>query len=77
MSARTGFLLVLGMGLLLSAGCTHHTVQMEHKIEPIVATLNVNLRVDRELDEFFDYQQPGEPATVAEPPVPASEGAMP
>ncbi len=39
-------------------GCTEHKVR--HEVEPIEVkpiTVNVNVRIDRELDEFFDYEE--------------------
>lgn len=41
-----GLLLALGLG-----GCL--TVRTEHKVEPIHITIDVNLKVQRELDNFF------------------------
>jgi hypothetical protein len=37
--------------MLLGSGCM--TVRTEHRIEPIHITLDVNLKVQRELDDFF------------------------
>jgi hypothetical protein len=37
--------------LLINSGCM--TVRTEHRIEPIHITLDVNLKVQRELDDFF------------------------
>ncbi len=48
----TGGMLVT---VLLLGGCrTSHQVDMTHDVKPIHITLDVNLRVDRELDNFFD-----------------------
>lgn len=47
-------LLWIASGLLLVTGChTRHDVNMRHEVEPIEITLNINLKVDRELDDFF------------------------
>ena len=47
--------MVLVMGALNLAGCTH-TVKVEPiEVKPI--TLNVNVKIDRELDEFFDFEE--------------------
>jgi len=65
------------------AGCSSHTIEVKPiKVEPIHMTLDVNIRVDRELDEFFDFEQEYDatiPATaptaepaVAPPAVPAT-----
>ena len=41
--------------LLLSA-CTP-TVKVKHEVEPIHLTADINIRVDKRLDEFFAYQE--------------------
>ena len=70
-------------GIMLGvAGCTQHRVEVQPiKVEPIYLTIDVNVRVDRELDDFFDYKQPpanGSPITE-EPtaPPPAEPAAQP
>jgi hypothetical protein len=54
---------------LAAAGCTH-TVKVEPiRIDPIYVTLDVRLKVDRELDSFFDFQdQAAPPADAAGSP---------
>lgn len=42
-----------GLVLLTAAGCTHYRVDMTHEVKPIHITLDINLKVDRELDNFF------------------------
>jgi len=41
--------------VILSSGCiqTEHRVETRHKIDPIHITVDVNLKVDRELNDFF------------------------
>ncbi|MCE9591945.1 MAG: hypothetical protein K8S99_15670 [Planctomycetes bacterium] len=40
---------------LMSVACTH-TVKVEPiEVKPI--TLNINIKIDRELDNFFDYEK--------------------
>ena len=52
---------VVCAALLLQA-CTQHTVRMEPiEIRPIHITVDVNMRVDRELERFFDFDEPLEP----------------
>ena len=46
----------------LVAGCQPITV--EHKVDPIYITVDINLKVDRELDEFFDFEEEIEADTV-------------
>jgi hypothetical protein len=55
--------------VLLLASCKH-TIKVEPvTIEPIHLTVDLNIRVDRKLDEFFAYEgQPSEePKTDAAP----------
>jgi hypothetical protein len=60
----------------VAAGCKHQIAVDPIEVKPIHLTLDINLKVDRELDEFFDYQdQPttsaSAPATQAEAPASA------
>ena len=44
----------VGLVLLLAVtGCTHYQVDMTHEVKPIHITLDINLKIDRELDNFF------------------------
>jgi hypothetical protein len=44
----------LALGLLLPAGCTRHEVEVKPvEIKPIHITIDVNVKVDRALDDFF------------------------
>ena len=67
----------------LLGGCIRHQVDpIEVKpvrVEPIHITVDVNVRVDRELDEFFDFQeQAPTPVPVPVPaPVPAPAPTQP
>ena len=43
-----------GLVLLLAVtGCTHYQVDMTHEVKPIHITLDINLKIDRELDNYF------------------------
>jgi hypothetical protein len=42
---------------LAAAGCTPHVAIDPIKVEPIHIQMDVNLKVDHELDEFFSYQK--------------------
>jgi hypothetical protein len=55
-------------------GCTPHIAIEPIKVEPIYITMDVNLKVDHELDEFFSYQKDPttQPATGA-----ATQSAQP
>lgn len=55
---------VLSAALLTA--CFSHTVESAPiEIKPIHITMDINLRVQRELDEFFDFEDT-EPAAPAE-----------
>jgi len=56
------------LGVLLAmAGCkTEHTIRIEPiEVKPI--TLNINIRVEKKLDDFFDFEK----ETAAAPATPA------
>jgi hypothetical protein len=42
---------------LAASGCTPHVAIEPIKVEPIHIQMDVNLKVDRELDDFFSYQK--------------------
>jgi hypothetical protein len=42
-------------------GCQHRVTVDPIRIEPLHLTLDITLRVDRELDDFFDFEEPGPP----------------
>jgi hypothetical protein len=64
-----------------TGGCTHNI-----KVEPIYMTLEIRIKVERELNEFFAFEdrlreqppmadtQPAAPTTAPQLPPPASEG---
>lgn len=73
MPYRRTTLLALCLIPALLAGC------VRVHVDPIVATINVNVKIDRQLDDFFAYQNPpptapqagstaGQPAVVVPPP---------
>ncbi|TKB28481.1 YnbE family lipoprotein [Desulfopila sp. IMCC35006] len=44
----------LWAGLLANSGCTRHEVEVKPlEIKPIHITIDVNVKVDRALDDFF------------------------
>ena len=47
----------MGMALVLLAGCsTQHAVEVKPvEVKPIHITIDVNIRVDRALDDFFGH----------------------
>ena len=43
------------LGLLMTfAGCGSVTVK--HQVEPIYITVDINVKVQQELDDFFDFE---------------------
>ena len=68
---------VVFAGLTTLGGCVNvHTDPI--KIEPIHMTLDINLKVDRQLDDFFgDVQKQAQaaPATPTPAPAPATDPA--
>ena len=44
-------------GLLLIAWGCSHTVNVKHEVEPIYITVQVNIQVQEELNEFFDFEE--------------------
>jgi len=50
------------------AGCnTTHTVKVEPiEVKPIHVTLDINLKVDKKLDDFFDFEDEFEDTGSAE-----------
>ena len=48
----------LPVSLLALAGCTSHQVEIKPiEIKPIHLTIDINLNVQRELDDFFDFEE--------------------
>lgn len=64
-------IIILATGLIIqAAGCaTRHTVQVEPvEVKPIHITIDVNIRVDRALDDFFgDIDQAAEKIDTEKP----------
>jgi hypothetical protein len=53
------------VSLAFAAACISHTVKAEPiTIQPIHITMDINLRVQRELDNFFDFETPAASAAV-------------
>ncbi len=51
---RRGFILPAALIFLISYGCTHHTVEVAPvEVKPIHITIDVNVKVDKALDDFF------------------------
>lgn len=55
--------------LLLAGGWGCVNVKVEPvEVKPIHITMDINLKIDRSLDEFFAYQQPAGGGAVVLPP---------
>ncbi|WP_309384289.1 hypothetical protein [Cerasicoccus frondis] len=67
-------LLALAASAILS-GCiqTEHKVETHHKIDPIHITVDVNLKVERELDDFFGDLDQQSSLINEEPPAHSSD----
>ena len=51
---RKTFFLLAGIIFLVALGCTQHKVEVAPvEIKPIHITIDVNVKVDRALDDFF------------------------
>lgn len=68
--------LLAASGLLSLTACTHHTVHID-PIEVKPMTLNINIRVQKDLDQFFDFDKPATEGDSAQPVSKANEGAKP
>ena len=48
------FALLLAALLFLSVACTQHRVEVEPvEVKPIHITIDVNVKIDREIDDYF------------------------
>ncbi len=57
MDSKIVYVAALAVSGLICAGCTSHKVDSTHKVElevkPMHITIDVNVRVDKALDDFF------------------------
>lgn len=57
MHRLSGILITIGV-LTLSTGCTQHRVTVDPiEVKPIHMTVDINVKVDRELEDFFDFEE--------------------
>ena len=57
------YMAVVPVLAVLAAGCrTQHQVEMTHDVKPIHITIDVNVKVDRALDDFFEDIDEAPPA---------------
>jgi hypothetical protein len=53
----------------LAAGCLSHQIETAPiEVKPIHVTVDVNVKVQRELEEFFDFEQQPAPAPAPADP---------
>jgi hypothetical protein len=71
--------IMLAGSAVLLVGCTHKVQVEPIKVEPIHVTLDIHLKVDRELERFFEFENKFEPETDPAPgePAPMTEGSLP
>jgi len=43
-------------GIMGGTGCTHKIDVQPIKVEPLHMTLDINIKVERELEDFFDFE---------------------
>ena len=77
-SVRTGLVTAGGLALLALPSCARVDVQ-PIEVKPIHLTVDVNIRVDRQLDEFFDFERRLDPdqADRSRPPAETTQPAAP
>ena len=50
---------IIAGGLVLTlTGCW--TITVKHQVEPIYITMNVNVKVEKQLNDFFDFEDHGQ-----------------
>ena len=60
MKVLQGAILLVLLSMVLSCS---HTVNVKHEVEPIYITVDVNIKVQKELDDFFDFEEDTETNT--------------
>ena len=51
---KPNLILLIALFVLITAGCTQHKVELAPvEVKPIHITIDVNVKVDRALDDFF------------------------
>lgn len=61
----------------LAAGCTHRVEVAPIEVKPIHLTLDITLRVDRELEDFFAFEEEFQPEALEEDRPPAAPATLP
>jgi len=67
--------LILFVALAGLVACTKHEVEVkpvktEHRVtvDPIHITVDVNIKIDRQLDSFFDFEDEVKPEPIGDTP---------
>jgi hypothetical protein len=47
---------IILLGILMLVPDCSPTVKVKHEVEPIYITVDVNIRVQKELENFFDFE---------------------
>ena len=50
-------LAVAAFGLVLATQSCSPTVRVKHEVEPIFITVDVNIKIQKELEGFFDFEE--------------------
>jgi hypothetical protein len=51
-------ILIIAVGIVVTlTGCW--TITVKHQVEPIYITMNVNVKVEKQLNDFFDFEDQG------------------
>ena len=51
------WLIVCSLGLMLIASACGPTLTIKHEVAPIYLTVDINIKVQKELEEFFDFEK--------------------
>jgi hypothetical protein len=46
------------IGIVFATGCG--TITVKHQVEPIYITMDVNIKVEKQLNDFFDFEDQGQ-----------------
>ena len=71
---RAGPVLVAAVAAVVM-GCQHRVTVDPIRVEPLYVTLDITLRVDRELDDFFDFEEAAPTPPDGGPPEETDQGA--
>lgn len=67
MKRHLAALLVVAIGSLITACATQHDVEVKPvEVKPIHITIDVNIKIDRALDDFFGDLDATEPETATQ-----------